>query len=244
MPGRTARAHWDSDSDRAHIHTVHRKRRDGASAAHGACAFRSVYHAYADQEHPRGGRPGGSAFQFEREAIGADTVIAGAIRQRRPAARGDPEGVARNASGDDRGDTVAGQFFHEQIQETGIHQVQRGTAGEHFVVERGTARLEESRAYSLQSTAYSPQPTVHSLESTAYSLQSTAYSPQPTVYSLQSTAYSLQPTVHSLQSTAYSLQFAVHSLRREKDTRTKRRSCGVKWRPKRKRGRDPSTTRP
>src|SRR5208283_2995117 len=205
MPGRTARAHWDSDSDRAHIHTVHRKRRDGASAAHGACAFRSVYHAYADQEHPRGGRPGGSAFQFEREAIGADTVIAGAIRQRRPAARGDPEGVARNASGDDRGDTVAGQFFHEQIQETGIHQVQRGTAGEHFVVERGTARLEESRAYSLQSTAYSPQPTVYSLQSTAYSLQ-------PTVHSLQSTAYSPQPTVYSLQSTAYSLQPRVYSL--------------------------------
>ena len=41
--------------------------------------------------------------------------------------RSDPESFAGNAGGNDRHDALAGQFLHEQVQETGFHQVQRGT---------------------------------------------------------------------------------------------------------------------
>jgi CRP-like cAMP-binding protein len=42
-----------------------------------------------------------------------------------PTSKGAPQSIARNAGGDDWHDTVASQFLHKQIQETGLHQIQR-----------------------------------------------------------------------------------------------------------------------
>ena len=41
----------------------------------------------------------------------------------------DPENFAGNAGGNDWHDALAGEFFHEQVQKTGFHQVQRRTSG-------------------------------------------------------------------------------------------------------------------
>jgi CRP/FNR family transcriptional regulator, cyclic AMP receptor protein len=50
-----------------------------------------------------------------------------------------PKPIARNACGDDRHNPVAGQFFHEQIQKIGFHEVPRRPLGQQFSVERRTA---------------------------------------------------------------------------------------------------------
>ncbi len=47
----------------------------------------------------------------------------GALWRARPAAKGASQSVARDAGGDDWHNAVAGQFFHEQIQETRVHPI-------------------------------------------------------------------------------------------------------------------------
>jgi hypothetical protein len=49
--------------------------------------------------------------------------------------------IAGNVGGDDRHNALAGEFFHEQIQEARIHRVQRRSSDQHFSLERRAARL-------------------------------------------------------------------------------------------------------
>ena len=47
----------------------------------------------------------------------------------------------------DRHDALKGQFFHEQIQEIGLHQVQRRASDQHFSLERRAARLTQAAIF-------------------------------------------------------------------------------------------------
>ncbi len=66
-----------------------------------------------------------SALQLEREAAGAHPAAAGALREAGQAVAGSAEDLAGNAGGDGRHDAIAGEFLPEQIQEAGLHRIQR-----------------------------------------------------------------------------------------------------------------------
>ena len=70
--------------------------------------------------------------------------VARPLRQGRPAPRVGPQSIARNTRGNGWHDTLAGQFFHEQIQEARFHQIQRRSPDQHFSLERRVARLTQA----------------------------------------------------------------------------------------------------
>ena len=59
------------------------------------------------------------------------------------------QSIARNAGGDDWHNAVPGQFLHEQIQETGLHPIQRRNPRQRFTPERCPARLTLRSAKEL-----------------------------------------------------------------------------------------------
>jgi len=61
----------------------------------------------------------------------------------RPSSEGASQGIARDAFGDDWHHAAPGQFFHEQIQETGLHPIQQGRdPHRQFPLECRPARLD------------------------------------------------------------------------------------------------------
>src|SRR5229473_5014875 len=56
----------------------------------------------------------------------AHSAAARALWCARPSSKGASQSIARDAFGDDRHHAAPGQFFHEQIQETGFHPIQQG----------------------------------------------------------------------------------------------------------------------
>ena len=63
------------------------------------------------------------------------------------ASKGASQSIARDAGGDDWHNAVPGQFFHEQIQETGLHPVRRRDPRPRFPPERCPARLSEHTSF-------------------------------------------------------------------------------------------------
>ncbi len=69
--------------------------------------------------------PGRSVVQFEREAPGEAASIDGKFWQGGKAKTCNSESEPGDSRRDDRHDEVAGELFHEQIQEIGLHRLQR-----------------------------------------------------------------------------------------------------------------------
>src|SRR6186997_3280597 len=67
--------------------------------------------------------PGRSVVQFEREAPGEAASIDGKFWQGGKATARNSQGQPGDSRRDDRYDEVASEFFHEQIQEIGLHRV-------------------------------------------------------------------------------------------------------------------------
>src|SRR6266849_9487801 len=59
-----------------------------------------------------------------------------------PASKDASQSVSRDARGNDWHNALAGEFFHEQIQETGLHSLQWRTSGPQFPPKRRSARLK------------------------------------------------------------------------------------------------------
>jgi hypothetical protein len=72
------------------------------------------------QQSCRGG-PGRSTVQFERETPSTDTSASGEFWQGRSAGAGHSENQPRDTGGDNRHDTLAREFFHEQISGIGSY---------------------------------------------------------------------------------------------------------------------------
>ena len=83
--------------------------------------------------------PSRSVVQFEREAPGEAASINGKFWQGGKARARNSEGQPGDSRRDDRYDEVAGEFFHEQIQEIGLHRLQRGLRSPQLIIEHGFA---------------------------------------------------------------------------------------------------------
>ena len=98
-----------------------------------------LHRVYAGAKRTSRGRPDRPAFQFERETTGAHLVAAGPLWRAGPSSKCASQSIARDAGGDDWHNAAAGQFLHEQIQETGIHPIQRRNPRQQFPPESGPA---------------------------------------------------------------------------------------------------------
>jgi len=86
-------------------------------------------HAFSDRfvsymlsaQHPNRRGFDRPAFQFQRETAGSDSSAARSLRQGTPTSKDASQGIAGDAGGNDWHNAIAGEFFHEQIQETGLH---------------------------------------------------------------------------------------------------------------------------
>ena len=119
------------------------KEQDGAAAAQAACDVRPVHLTHAGAQHPDRRGPDRSALQLEREAAGAHAVAAGALREAGQAGPRGADDLTGNARGDDRHDALACEFLSEQIQEAGLHRLQRRAPAQdqQLPAERRPARL-------------------------------------------------------------------------------------------------------
>src|SRR6267143_1148514 len=107
-----------------------------------------LHQFHAGAEHSNRGGLDRSAVQLEREAARPHSAIACPLRQGRQASRITTQSIARNAGRDGRYNALAGEFFHEQVQEARLHQVQRRSADQHFSIERSAARLTQATMHS------------------------------------------------------------------------------------------------
>src|SRR5277367_748396 len=144
MPGWAVYSHGFGEGDFAQHYARHRESRNVQSASRGARTLRQVHRLHAGAEHSHRRGSGGSAFQLERKAAGAYTAVARPLRQRRLAARRVAQDVARNAGGNDRDNALASELLHEQIQEAGVHQIQRRAADQYFASKRRVARVMQT----------------------------------------------------------------------------------------------------
>jgi len=113
------------------------EKRHDASVGTGTKIVDPVSEMPAEAQHPISGRPGGSAFQFQREAAGARTPVDGAIWQRGRIGNVGAKTKPGNAGGDGGNDAVAGQLFHEPVSEAGIYQLRpwRSSTRQEFAAE-------------------------------------------------------------------------------------------------------------
>jgi hypothetical protein len=120
------------------------KKRGDSCAPRGTRVLRPFHRLYIGAKHTSRGGPGRPALQLQRETAGAHPAATGALWRARPAAKGASQSIARDAGGDDRHDAVARQFFHEQIQKTRLHPIQRRDPRQQFPLECCPARVSTS----------------------------------------------------------------------------------------------------
>ncbi len=75
--------------------------------------------------------------QFERAAACAAAFAARAFRKGRQPAADKSAHQSRNVGGDGRHHSIPSQPFHEQVSQTGPHQLQRAYRGQQFAAKRG-----------------------------------------------------------------------------------------------------------
>jgi hypothetical protein len=83
-------------------------------------------------------------FNSERKEAGPDPFIACSFWQRRHTRDGSPQDQPGDPGGDDRHNPVAGQLFHEPVQEVGIYTLQWRAASPQLTSERCSPRLAGS----------------------------------------------------------------------------------------------------
>src|SRR5216684_4140904 len=117
------------------------EKRDDSHAPRGTRVLRPLHRLYACAKRASRGGPDRPALQLQRETAGAHSAAARALWRARPSSKGASQSIARDAGGDDWHDAVPGQFFHEQIQETGLHPIQRRDPHQQFPPECCPARV-------------------------------------------------------------------------------------------------------
>src|ERR1700747_1899955 len=93
------------------------KERDVTHASQRTQVLRHLCRLPGPTSQSDSGRPGRSAFQFERKTAGKVTFIAGPVRERGQTRGSNPRYKSEYAGGNDWDNPLTSEFLHEQIQE-------------------------------------------------------------------------------------------------------------------------------
>src|SRR6266851_4066519 len=100
------------------------------------------FRLYARAQHPSRRGSDRPALQLKRKAPGAHASPPRALWKTRTAGSHPDESFSRDPREDDRHHAFAREFLHEQIQETGLHRVQRQDQDQQVAADRCLARVD------------------------------------------------------------------------------------------------------